>query len=297
MIMIKKLPLTKKKLIWAKKRDVTLMGHKLTHNAALEQRYAIALRKLVLEMTLTSKKMIIKLFNQPFAKEFVSTQEKMAAMDDSLGSQARILLNYLSKKFEDLFADKSKKMAESMLDGVDKTSKTNLHNSLKQLSGGLSLKTGIVPKGFDDIANATIAENVNLIKSIPQEYFKQVTGSVMRSITEGRGIRDLIPEIEKYDGQTYRRAKNIALDQTRKAYNTINKQRLTALGVKQFEWLHSGGGQTPRESHLKIDGHIFSFENLEAEQAALGVPKNDRGLPSIPTFCRCTIRPVIDLSE
>ena len=52
--------------------------------------------------------------------------------------------------------------------------------------------------------------------------------------------------------------------------------------MRQFEWSHSYGGQSPRESHIKIDGHIFNFETFEAEQAALGVPKEDRGYRGIP---------------
>ncbi len=71
---------------------------------------------------------------------------------------------------------------------------------------------------------------------------------------------------------SYRRAKNISLDQTRKAYNTINAERLQSLNITHFCWLHSSGSASPRESHLKIDGTVFSFANLEKEQAALGVP-------------------------
>ena len=272
-----KIPLTKKKATWAKGRAVNLRGNKLAHNASLQEKYQLQLHLLVQQMTMQSQREIHALFKKQNSKD--------SAMDSNIGSQARILLNYLENKFTNLFARKAKNLAEHMFKGVDKTSTTNLHSSLKQLSGGLSLKTGIVTKGFEEIATATIAENVSLIKSIPQEYFKQVTGSVMRSITQGAGVSELIPEIQKYDGQTYRRAKNIALDQTRKAYNTINANRLQALGVTHFEWLHSAGSASPRESHMKIDGMIFSFENLEKEQEAAGVPKRDRGLPSIPPNC------------
>jgi uncharacterized protein with gpF-like domain len=92
---------------------------------------------------------------------------------------------------------------------------------------------------------------------------------------------------------THRRARNIALDQTRKAYNSIGKLKMQRLGVKQFQWIHSGGGQFPRESHVKISGQIFSFENVEKEQAALGVPEADRGIPGYPVNCRCVMKPVI----
>jgi len=248
-------------------------------------------------MTQETLKEFKDLFKSNTSKDFYSAQKKMAAMDDSIGSQAKILGNKLLKKFSALFALKSKTIAEKMINGTLQASETSLNSSLKALTGGLSLKTGVVSAGLETITTALVAENVSLIKSIPQEYFTKVTGSVMRSITSGQGIMDLIPDIQQYDGQTYRRAKNLALDQTRKAYNSINKQKLIGLGVKKFEWIHSGGGQVPRKWHVKIDGVVFSFENLEREQAALGVPESDRGLPSWPVNCRCTMLPVIEFED
>lgn len=244
-------------------------------------------------MTEATKKQVSRLFHGEIADDYFEQQEAASAMDASLASKARKLMNALTRTFTQLFSKKSVLFAERMVNGAAQASKTNLHGSLKQLSGGLSLKTGVVPKGMEDIARALIAENVSLIKSIPQEYFKNVTGAVMRSITTGNGLADLVPEIKKYQGQSDRRAKNLAIDQTRKAYNSINKARMQAIGVKQFEWVHSGGGQKPRQSHIKISGHIFDFENLEAQQAALGVPEADRGIPGHPVNCGCTMVPVI----
>jgi uncharacterized protein with gpF-like domain len=291
------LPLTDKKKRWAKNRDVVLRGNKLANNAALELRYKRELDKLVKTMTLETNKKLRKLFKDDTAKAFIKQQKQAIALDANLGSQAKKIMNYLTNKFTRLFALKATNLAEQMLNGAEMTSKTALHGSLKELSGGLSLKTGIIPKGYEDIGKAIIAENVSLIKSIPEKYLGDVTGSVMRSITTGKGMADLVPEILKYDGQTYRKAKLIALDQTRKAYQTINKQKLVALGVKRFEWKHTRGSVSPRESHEKISGHIFTFENLEAEQTALGVPERDRGLPGYPVSCRCVIRPIIEFAQ
>ena len=285
--------LSKKRAKWVKNRDTVLKGSKLAYNAAQQGRYVAALERLVKQMTSETKKQITKLFRGEISDDFFEAQEKLTAMDASIASQARILLDALGRTFEGLFNLKASSLAKTMVEGATKTSATTVQESLKQLSGGLTLKTSVVSSGQEEVVTALVSENVNLIKSIPQEYLKDVTGSVMRSITTGRGIADLIPEIQKYDGQTYRRAKNIALDQTRKAYNTINRQKLLNNGIKQFEWGHSGGGLHPRESHIKIAGKIFSFENIEAEQAALGVPENDRGLPGEPINCRCYMRPII----
>lgn len=287
--------LTDKKRKWSHNRDVVLRGYKLSYNASQQEKYERSLSVLVIAMVNETRKEVFKLFRSPLSKDYFKKQESIA-MDASLSSQARILMNALTLKFSQLFDSRSGALAKTMVIGASKTSKSTLHRSLSQLSGGLSLNTGIVSEGMEDVAKASIEENVSLIRSIPEQYFKDVTGSVMRSITTGRGIQDLIPDIEKYEGQTKRRARNIALDQTRKAYNSINKQKMVALGITKFEWLHSGGGQSPRDSHQKISGHIFSFENLYEEQAALGVPEKDRGLPSVPVNCMCTILPVIDLS-
>lgn len=290
---MKKLPLTKEKKNWAKNRTVVLQGSELNYNAAQQERYTQALRKLVKKMTDDTKKQIIKLFRGEIADAFFEAQAQLAAMDASIASQAKILTNALMLKFTRLFAASSKPLADQMVKGAMAASKTSLNMSFAKLSGGLSLKTGIVTAGTEEAATAAIAENVSLIKSIPQQYFKDITGAVMRSITTGRGLRDLLPEIRKYSEQSDARVKNLALDQTRKAYNSINKQRMQEMGVKQFKWMHSGGGQKPRQSHLDIDGEVFSFDNLYEEQAALGVPEKDRGIPGYPVNCRCKMRPVI----
>jgi uncharacterized protein with gpF-like domain len=44
---------------------------------------------------------------------------------------------------------------------------------------------------------------------------------------------------------------------------------------------------------LKIDGHVFDFDKLESQQAALGVPPEDQGIPGYPINCRCTMLPVV----
>lgn len=317
--MTKLIPLTKRKTKWAQSRsNVALRGTRLQYNASQQVKYTTALNKLVMQMTEEVKKQVTRLFNGEIADDFFEQQEQIAAMDDrirhkdikgsrkdknnvtmdaSISSQARVLMNALTRKFTQLFNSKSKPLAESMVLGAASASKSNLHTSLKELSGGLSLKTGVVPEGMQDVATASVAENVSLIKSIPQQYFKDITGSVMRSITTGQGLADLVPDLNKYAGQTSRRVKNLALDQTRKAYNSINKQRMQSIGVKQFEWIHSGGSQKPRESHMKISGHIFSFETLYQEQEALGVPKEDQGIPGQAINCKCTMLPVVKFEE
>jgi SPP1 gp7 family putative phage head morphogenesis protein len=270
----------------ARARAGVFRGKRLNYNASLQTWYSRQLRKLIALMTAEVKIEVIKLFNRLPVTPLGTT-------DENIGAQSRILMNKLMEKFEALFSLESKTLSDQMLERTVKSSESNIENSLKEMSEGLSIKAKALSPELSNVVTASIAENVSLIKSIPAQYFKDVTGAVMRSITTGAGLYDLMPEIKKYEGITERRAELLALDQTRKAYTAVNAAKLDSLGIQKFEWIHSGGGQTPRESNLRMDGKIFSFANLQAEQAAMGVPKDDRGLPGYPINCRCTFAPVV----
>jgi SPP1 gp7 family putative phage head morphogenesis protein len=295
--MAKKPPLTEQKLKWAQNRNTVLRGTHLAYNASQQKKYQSVLQRPIRLMSSEVKEALTTLFNSRPAKKNIKVQKEASVMDESITTKAKVLMNALTAKFQKMFNDLATPTATAMIEGAKKSSESALNRSLKQLSGGLSLKTGVVPEGMEDISRSLIQSNVSLIKTIPKDYFNDVTGAVFRSITTGEGIAELLPQISKYDGISLRKAKMISHDQTRKAYNFINKSRMQSVGTKQFEWVHSGGGQKPRPSHLKISGHIFSFENLKTEQAALGVPEADRGIPGEPINCGCTMLPVITFGD
>lgn len=279
--------LTKKRTKWAEARSTpqVFKGTRLNYNASTSDKYVQALASLVKQMTAQTIREVRKLYE--------SQALDGAAMDANVASQARILTNKLTAKFDSLFGRKAKLLAERMVNATDKNSKANLHVSLKTLSGGLSLKTDVLNQPLKTVITASVAENVSLIKSIPAQFMKDVTGAVLRSISTGQGLSEVIPALEKYEGVTLRRARNIALDQTRKAYNTINKERMQAVGVKRFEWVHSGGGQKPRELHIQMSGNIYSFDDLPVIDENTG----ERGIPGQAVNCRCTMVPVVEFGE
>jgi len=281
--------LTKKRTAWAaaRKEPPVFKGPKLNHNAAVGVRYVAALGSLTAQMTAQVKREVIRLYNTDAAGSHFAQDAA------SIGSQARILVNSLQDRFNALFAKKAKPLAEGMVDSATKASASGLHASLQELSGGMSLKTSIGSPALSNITKASVAENVGLIKSISSEYLTKVQGAVMRSITTGNGLQDLIPALEQYEGQTHRRARNIALDQTRKVYNSVNKARMQAIGIKKFMWHHSGGGANPREDHVEMDGQIYSFDALPVIDERTG----ERGIPGQAPNCRCTMSPIFDFSD
>lgn len=284
--------LSQSKYNWIKNRSVALNGKKLNYNVGVQREYQKKILSLVRRMTNETERRLIALFKGSDSNKFFNHQKQMAAQDDTIYNQSKQLVNELNAKFKRLFNLNAKPAAEKMVDESNNASAVSLSNSLEDLSG-LIIGVDFIPKGLLPVMNASIAENVSLIKSIPEQYFKDITGSVMRSITTGNGLSDLLPVIQKYNGQIHRKAKNIALDQTRKAYNNINKQRMMAIGYKKFKWLHSGGGQHPRKLHQEMSGNIYSFNDLPI----IDENTNERGIPGQAINCGCTMTPIYEFNS
>lgn len=284
--------LTSKKQGWAEKfKPNVIKGTNLNYNMAVRARYQANLLKMVNQMTSQTKRDLEKLFKHDAAKVyFEGSAIVMDAAD--MSSQARILMNDLQRRFEQLFGRKAKPTAEKMVDESDKASASAVNGSLKKMSGGLNLKTKFNTPDMTTIMKAHISDNVELIRSIPQKYFLEIKGAVYRSITSGNGLADLVPAIQKYDGMTRRRAETIAADQTRKVYSNLNFERMAKVGVKKFEWIHSGGGQHARPIHVALDGEIFSMDNLPVIDE-----DGTTGIPGQLINCRCTMSPVIEFDE
>lgn len=279
--------LTKEKRAWADQRKPKhLRGTALNPNLSLERRYYHEMASLIRQMSAFVEADIHKLFVSEPAQQFY-------AEDSMLSSQAKIVTNELMRKFQKVFNLASKPLAQRMTVQADQSSALALKSSLKQLSGGLTLKIDVLTGELNEILNATVTENVGLIKSIPTQYLQQVQGGVMRSITTGNGLQDLVPFLQRQEGITLRRARIIARDQTRKAFSNINFARMEKLGVTEYEWLHSAGGQAPRKLHIGYTGRIFRVDQPPIIDEKTG----QRGKPGDLINCRCRAIPVIKFED
>jgi SPP1 gp7 family putative phage head morphogenesis protein len=251
-----------------------------------EMRYQARLDRMVEAMTEATRKEVERYFRKEWAADGV-------AMDASFTSGVSRLLSQLSKRFTALFTDRAGGLAEALNKGVSDVTARQLGESLKDVSGGVTLKTDVVSGRVAEVMKAGVKENVALIKSIPADYFQRIQGDVMRSIQTGAGMADLVPAILAHGQSTKKRAELIARDQTSKATTAINRARMQGLGIKQFEWLHSGGGKEPRALHLQLDGQIFDLDNPPVIDNRTG----ERGLPGQLINCRCRMVPVVTFGE
>jgi len=179
------------------------------------------------------------------------------------------------------------KLAEWFRQAVSTRSGAALKKILKE--GGMSVEFQMTP-AMRNVAQASVAENVALIRSIGEKYHSQVEGMVMRSVTTGRDLGGLVKELEHELGLTRKRAAFIALDQNNKMTANFTTVRQIEVGITDAIWLHSHAGKVPRPTHLANNGKRYSVAAGWYDPD----PKVKRFIrPGELPRCRCTSRSVV----
>ncbi len=183
-----------------------------------------------------------------------------------------------------------------MIDRTLKYSSVALGQSLKQVSEQWTLKVDyLTTPRMQEVITAATTEAANLIRLIPQKYLGDVQGQVMRSITTGDGLKDLVPYLrEKYDGNV-RHARLVAVDQTGKALSNINAARMIEIGQTKYIWLHTGGSKEPRKTHIAMNGKEYDL--LDPPVIGVMYGQEVRGKPRDVPGCRCLMRPILNFKE
>lgn len=213
------------------------------------------------------------------------------AMDDSISAQAKIVLNQLRERWTVRFNRLARRLVKKMVDSTLKNSAVQLGTSLREVSEGFKIDTSSNDPRLAEVVRASTQQAVELIKRIPGRFLGEVQGEVMRSITSGRGMQDLVPYLtERYHGQV-KWARHVAMDQTRKTFAAVNQARLQKIGCESYIWVHTGGGQHPRKEHIEMSGKEYRWDDPPIIDQKTG----ERGHPGTAIFCRCIAKPVFNL--
>lgn len=209
------------------------------------------------------------------------------AFDRSPAETLRATVQRLTRRWQRLFDAAAPKMATYFAKTTQKRTDAAMRSILRK--GGISVRFEM-GSAAKDVLNATINENVALIKSISQQHLTQVASMVQRSVTQGRDLAPLVAGLENQFEVSRRRAKLIALDQNNKATANIQRVRALELGVKEAVWIHSAGGKVPRPSHVKAGREKIKFD---LTTGWYDPHEKKYILPGELIGCRCVSRPVI----
>lgn len=172
-------------------------------------------------------------------------------------------------------------VANSFTEEVNNTNKQRFYNAMEN-AVGIDLRNVIQGENLDDIMFATTRENVALIKTIPEEYFKKIETIVFTGTTQGRSASSMIQQLREVGKVTENRARLIARDQSSKLNSALNQQRSQNLGVEEYIW-RTAGDERVRDSHASKNGKTFRWDD----------PPKDTGHPGQDIQCRCVAQPVI----
>lgn len=268
--------------------DYGLVGASLIPSAAIAERFAKETQALFREMARETAAELTAMFSAPgYALDDMKVH---SVKDGSPAARARIIINRLTKRYRERFDEISTSATDRMMRATIKHVDVTAGLSLRDIGESFEIKDFWSAR-LREIVAASTQEAAQLIKTIPEYFLSQVQGQTMRAITSGRGMADLVPFLAEKYGQNMRKAKNVALDQTRKAYSNLAAQRMQDAGVQQFIWKHSHGGHDPRKQHEGWAGKVFRYDAPPVDE------KFGPVLPGQAIGCKCFARPVLTFGD
>lgn len=138
---------------------------------------------------------------------------------------------------------------------------------------------------FDDLMEQWVSDNVDLIKTVPNDMLGRMKQIVSDGYRNGTRPKDMAEKIQGVYGMSRGHAQFIARDQISKLNAKITQREHADAGVTEYVW-SSSGDERVRESHKRLNGHIFKYSDP---------PETDNGRhcnPGEDYNCRCVAIPV-----
>lgn len=207
------------------------------------------------------------------------------AQDASPAMILRSAFRKLARRWRKRFDDLAPALARYFAEEVENRSWSTLKSEMRK--AGLTVKFQRT-RAMNDVLQATVAQNVTLIKSIASQHLDHVEGDVMRAVQAGSDLGTLRDQLVKTYGVTKRRAALIARTQNSMAMAQIQRTQHMELGITHARWLHSSGGKTPRPTHVAFSGQIYDIR-----KGVVLDPKEGIVWPGTAINCRCVSQPII----
>lgn len=245
-------------------------------NKGVEVAYRKALDKLIAEMSNSTEYWLEAAYktNPPrIAQDALPSAE--------LSKKVKSLADRWAERFNEMSVSIAKRFTEQGVKHTDSSFKQALKDA------GWTIEFKMTPI-MRDATNATIQENVSLIRSIPSQYFTEVEGIVMRGFTQGRDLQAISKDLQSRYGVTKRRAALIARTQNNMLTASVTQARRIDLGLFEAVWVHSAAGKEPRPSHVKAGRDKLKFDVREGAYI-----DGEYIQPSQKINCRCSSKTIL----
>ncbi len=223
------------------------------------------------------KSLINKLSNglkkdvREFVLPLLSRNKKLTR--DSLSDELENTLSMLKRKYSNItksyFINISK-----IINSLNKIQKSKFINNVNSAIG-VDLGQVLQNENLEDFVSMQINKNVSLVKSIPDEFFKQIEAEIYQGVSNGVTYGDIakringIKDISSVFGKLSNRTKFIARNEVENINAALVKKRSEKVGLKKFIWQTSrdervrgnpaGTYPNAKCSHYKLDGKVFTW--------------------------------------
>ena len=207
---------------------------------------------------------------------------------DATDKDLKKIFARVQKKLGKLFPDSIlSTWAVAMVKRINDLSKKNLSRNVKKLSTA-EIEPLLTDKGLSKYFSNVVAQNVSLIKSIPEDTLPGFHKKLSAMMAKDKHPEEIHAEIMKYFDVTRSKAMLLARDQTSKLNGALDQHRQTQMGVEKYIW-RTMGDERVRDSHRKANGKVFRWDDpkVRGSNGELVHPKQDYQ-------CRCFADPILD---
>lgn len=228
---------------------------------------------------------------------------EMADLPDPASPERRDARGGIEKGMAKLFADVRRALMRAVPDkqlaGWARTMATRLNEGSKRSTARMAKPAGIEvepllnDKGMHPFFQDIVAENVALIRSIPNRRLEDLKNRLVAAIARDAPVDEIHAMVEKHFMGDKAHARLIARDQVGKLNGRLNQYRQQQIGGSRYVWRTSRDervrgnprGLYPhaRHNHWEREGKVYSWDNPPAG-----------GHPGQDIQCRCYAELVVE---
>lgn len=225
---------------------------------------------------------------------FLKSQES-AYTTDGVGVNLNAIFRRLNQQFTGtIMASFAAQTASGMVEGVGKKNEARFNRSIEGATG-INISGVISGEGLEDFVELQISKNVSLIKSLPEEYLKQVEVIVNNGVLNGSRFSTIAKEITAKVGSANSklagRIKTIAMNEVQTINAQMSQRRSGALGIKRGIF-RTSEDEKVRPCHDELNGVEYDLS-----KGAWSKTCGRWIIPGVTDInCRCSFSPVIEIS-
>lgn len=214
---------------------------------------------------------------------------------DGIGDQLGVIFRRLNGTFTGTaVAGFAKNTAAQMVEKVGIANRNRFNRSVAGATG-VDLGSIITAEGLEDFITLSINKNVSLIKSLPEEYLKQVETIVNNGVVSGARFstieKEITAKVGSANSKLASRIKTIARNEVQTINSQITLRRSEKLGIKRGIY-RTSEDERVRTCHKELNG--VEFEIAKGAWSKSCQKFIQPGITDIN--CRCSYSPIIEVS-